>query len=140
MSAYFLLKSEPTTYSIDDLERDGKTAWDGVRNHAAKLHLQAMQVGDTAYIYHSADVRAIVGVATCIGAARPDPTDETGKFVCVDLAYQRRMARPIALAEFKAAGMKDFDLVRQSRLSCMAVPPAVNDWIVAQEQAPAGKA
>ncbi|MEB3284772.1 MAG: EVE domain-containing protein [Candidatus Sericytochromatia bacterium] len=133
MPSYFLLKTEPSTYSIDDLERDGKTAWDGVRNHLAKRHLQAMQAGDLALIYHSVDERRVVGLARVIGAARPDPTDASGKFVCVDLAFERRMQRPVTLAEFKAAGFDDFELVRMSRLSCMPVPAAIFDWVLAQE-------
>lgn len=133
--SYFLLKSEPDTYSIADLERDTKTVWDGVRNHAAKLHLMTMNVGDLAFIYHSGGEKQVVGVARCTGAARPDPSDETGKFVCVDLEFVRRMAKPVTLKAFKAAGWAQFDLVRQSRLSCMGVPADVRDWILAQEQA-----
>jgi predicted RNA-binding protein with PUA-like domain len=133
MPQYFLLKTEPTTYSIDDLERDGRTAWDGVRNHLAKRHLQAMQVGDIALIYHSVDERRVVGLARVVGPARPDPTDASGKFVCVDLAFERRMHRPVTLAEFKAAGFEDFELVRMSRLSCMPVPAPIFDWVLAQE-------
>ncbi|MEB3197964.1 MAG: EVE domain-containing protein [Candidatus Sericytochromatia bacterium] len=131
--ASFLLKTEPGTYSIDDLARDGKTAWDGVRNHLAKRHLEAMQVGDEAFIYHSVDEKRVVGVAECIGAARPDPSDETGKFVCVDLRFVRKLKRPVTLAEFKAAGWNEFELVRMSRLSCMPMPPEVRAWLLAQE-------
>jgi predicted RNA-binding protein with PUA-like domain len=138
--ATFLLKTEPSTYSLDDLARDGRTAWDGVRNHLAKTHLLAMQVGDEAFIYHSVDEKRVVGVARCVGAARPDPTDETGKFVCVDLEFVRKLARPVTLAEFKAAGWDDFELVRMSRLSCMAMPEDVRAWVLAQEQRPGGSA
>ena len=133
--ASFLLKSEPDTYSIDDLEKDGKTAWDGVRNHTAKLNLQAMAVGDEAFIYHSGDERQIVGVAKCIGAARPDPSDETGKFVCVDLQFVRKLKQPVTLKQVKEAGWNDFDLVRLSRLSCMKVPDDVRAWILKTEKA-----
>jgi predicted RNA-binding protein with PUA-like domain len=131
----FLLKSEPETYSLADLERDGKTAWDGVRNHTAKLALQAMQVGDEAFIYHSGDERQVVGVAKVIGAARPDPTDATGKFVCVDIAYVRKLKKPVTLKQFKDAQWNDFGLVRLGRLSCMPVPADVRAWILEQENA-----
>lgn len=137
MPNYFLLKSEPSTYSIDDLERDGKTAWDGVRNHTAKLVLQKAKVGDQAFIYHSNEDKQVVGVAKVTGAARPDPSDETGTFVCIDLQFVRRMKRPVTLKEFKAAGWDQFDLVRMSRLSCMHVPDEVRDWILATERQPA---
>lgn len=132
----FLLKSEPTTYSIDDLQRDGKTAWDGVRNHAAKLVLQAMKVGDEAFVYHSGDEKQVVGVARCVGPARLDPSDETHTFVCVDLQFTRKLKRPVPLKAFKEAGWDEFPLVRQSRLSCMHCPADVKAWILAEEQAP----
>ena len=137
--ATFLLKTEPETYSYADLERDGKTAWDGVRNHQAAMHLKAMQPGDEAFIYHSVSDKHVVGIARVVGPARPDPTDPSGKFVCVDLAPVRRLKRPVALAEFKAAGWDEFALVRQSRLSCMAVPEPVKAWILeAERQKPQG--
>ena len=132
----FLLKTEPSTYSFDDLQRDGQTAWDGVRNHLAMRYLKEMEVGDEAFIYHSVDEKRVVGIATVIGPARPDPKDESGKFVCVDIAYVRPLKRPVSLAEFKAAGFDQFELVRMSRLSCMAVPAAVKAWILVQEAAP----
>ena len=135
--ACFLLKTEPGTYSYSDLERDGRTPWDGVRNHQAAIHLKAMQVGDEAFIYHSVSDKEVVGLAKVIGPARPDPTDPTGRFVCVDLAPVRRLARPVSLAEFKAAGWDEFALVRQSRLSCMAVPDEVREWILKAEAQPA---
>lgn len=137
MVSTFLLKSEPSTYSIDDLERDGRTTWDGVRNHTAKLVLQRAQLGDEAFIYHSNEDKQVVGVAKVVGAARPDPSDETGKFVCIDIAFERRMKRPVTLKEFKDAGLEQFDLVRMSRLSCMHVPDDVRAWLLAAEQQPA---
>lgn len=135
--ASFLLKTEPGTYSYSDLERDGQTPWDGVRNHQAAIHLKAMQVGDEAFIYHSVSDKEVVGLAKVIGPARPDPTDPTGRFVCVDLAPVRKLKRPVSLAEFKAAGWNEFALVRQSRLSCMAVPDEVRAWILETEAQPA---
>ena len=121
----FLLKSEPETYSISDLERDGQTAWDGVRNHTAKLVLQKVAVGDEAFTYHSGDDKQVVGLARVIGAARPDPSDETQTFVCIDIAFTRRLQHPVPLRAFKEAGWNQFDLVRMSRLSCMHVPEDV---------------
>lgn len=133
--ATFLLKTEPETYSFADLTRDGKTAWDGVRNHLAAIHLKAMQPGDEAFIYHSVSDKQVVGLARVIGAARPDPSDPTGKFVCVDIEPVRALARPVTLAEFKSAGWNDFELVRMSRLSVMPVPDDVRAWILKQEKA-----
>lgn len=133
--ATFLLKTEPESYSYADLVRDGKTAWDGVRNHLAARHLQAMKPGDEAFIYHSVSDKEVVGIARVVGGARPDPKDPTGKFVCVDLEPVRALKRPVTLAEFKAAGWEQFELVRMSRLSVMPVPEDVRAWILAQENA-----
>jgi predicted RNA-binding protein with PUA-like domain len=135
--ATFLLKTEPGTYSFADLERDGETPWDGVRNHLAMRHLRAMQPGDEAFIYHSVSDKQVVGIAKVVGTCRPDPKDETGKFDCIDIAPVRRLKRPVTLAEFKAAGLHEFDLVRKSRLSVMPVPDDVRDWILKAEQGPA---
>ncbi|MFN3429888.1 MAG: EVE domain-containing protein [Candidatus Sericytochromatia bacterium] len=135
--ATFLLKTEPETYSYADLERDGQTAWDGVRNHLAMRYLRAMQPGDEAFIYHSVSDKQVVGIAQVVSPCRPDPKDESGKFDCLDIAPVRKLKRPVTLAEFKAAGWHDFDLVRMSRLSVMPVPDAVRDWILAAELEPA---
>ena len=135
--ATFLLKTEPETYSYADLERDGQTAWDGVRNHLAMRYLRAMQPGDEAFIYHSVSDKQVVGIAKVVSHCRPDPKDESGKFDCLDIAPVRKLKRPVTLAEFKAAGWHDFDLVRMSRLSVMPVPDAVREWILAAEQTPA---
>ena len=133
MSGTFLLKTEPFKYSFNDLQRDGKTVWDGVRNHLAMRYLKAMAVGDEAFIYHSNEGKEIVGIARVTGAARPDPSDASNKFVCVDLEPVRALARPVTLEAFKAAGWHDFDLVRMSRLSVMVVPDEVRAWVLAQE-------
>lgn len=132
--ATFLLKTEPGAYSFSDLERDKQTAWDGVRNHLAASHLKAMQPGDEAFIYHSVSDKEVVGIARVVGAARPDPKDPSGKFVCVDIVPVRRLKRPVSLAEFKAAGLNDFALVRMSRLSVMPVPDEVKAWILESEK------
>jgi predicted RNA-binding protein with PUA-like domain len=137
--ATFLLKTEPETYSYADLERDGQTAWDGVRNHLAMRHLRAMQPGDEAFIYHSVSDKQVVGIAKVVSPCRPDPKDESGKFDCLDIAPVRKLKRPVTLAEFKAAGWHDFDLVRMSRLSVMPVPDEVRDWILAAEREPVAR-
>jgi predicted RNA-binding protein with PUA-like domain len=131
----FLLKTEPTTYSLADLEREGRTAWDGVRNHLAMRYLREMQLGDQAFIYHSVNEKQVVGIAKVVGTARKDPKDATGTFDCVDIAFERRLKKPVTLAQFKAAGWNDFDLVRMSRLSCMVMPEDVRLWLLQMEQA-----
>ncbi len=117
--AYFLAKTDPDTYSIDDLERDGTTEWDGVRNPAARLHLRAMRRGDEAFFYHSGGERAVVGIMRVAREAQPDPKDAA--WVSVAVAPVKPL-RPVTLkaikAEPKLAGM---ELIRQSRLSVSPV-------------------
>lgn len=127
--AYWLVKSEPHTFSWDDQVKLGSKgdAWTGVRNHQAKAHLQAMQKGDLALFYHSGDEKAVVGIVEVTKPAYPDPTDETGKFVCVDVKAGPAMKRPVTLAAVKAeAALKDMVLVRNSRLSVQPVTAA--EW------------
>lgn len=131
--ATFLLKTEPETYSFDDLERDARTGWDGVRNALAQRHLRAIAPGDELFIYHSGKDRQVVGLARALTGPIPDPTDGSGKSVKVELEPLRRLKHPVTLAQFKAAGWDQFDLVRLSRLSVMPVPEAVRAWILAQE-------
>ncbi len=102
MPAHWLVKSEPDTYSFEDLQRDGMTVWDGVRNNAAALHLKAMKLGDEALFYHSGDGKAVVGVAKVVREAFPDASDPTGRFVAVELAPVRAVATPVTLAQMKA--------------------------------------
>src|SRR5689334_20550013 len=90
-ASYWLVKSEPGTYSFEDLQRDGKTVWDGVRNNAAALHLKAMRVGDEVLFYHSQEGKAVVGVAKVAREAFPDASDPTGRFVAVELAPVRAL-------------------------------------------------
>jgi predicted RNA-binding protein with PUA-like domain len=126
--AYFLAKSEPNVYSIADLERDGETVWDGVKNAAALLAIRAMSPGDTVLIYHSGGESAIVGVAEVVSPPRPDPNVE--KSWVVDVRYRGRIAPPVTLRQVKESGrFDDFALVRQSRLSTMPVPQAFVDWL-----------
>jgi predicted RNA-binding protein with PUA-like domain len=125
--SYWLVKSEPVKYAFADLQRDGRTVWDGVRNNQAALYLKAMKLGDQAFYYHSQEGLAVVGVAEVVREAFPDPTDSSGRFVAVELAPVRSLPRPVSLAEMKAdpalAGMAMF---RQFRLSVSPVQPA--EW------------
>lgn len=130
--ATFLLKTEPETYSYDDLEREGRTGWDGVRNALAQRHLKAIAPGDELFIYHSGKERRIVGVAKALTGPIPDETDASGKSVKIDLAPERRLSRPVTLAQVKDAGWEGFDLVRMSRLSVMPVPSEIREWILSQ--------
>ena len=114
--AHWLMKSEPFKYSWDDLVNDGRTHWNGVRNHQAALYLKAMAVGDDVFFYHSNEGLAIVGTARVVKTAYPDPSDEKGKFVMVDIAPVRALERRVTLAAMKAepqlAGMKMFQQFR----------------------------
>ncbi|CAN7499218.1 EVE domain-containing protein [Phenylobacterium sp. LjRoot225] len=125
--AYWLVKSEPTTYAYADLERDGRTVWDGVRNNAAALHLKAMKTGDEVLYYHSQEGKAVVGVAKVAKEAFPDASDPSGRFVAVELAPVRPLKRPVILAEMKAEPkLAAMEMIRQSRLSVSPVRP--EEW------------
>jgi predicted RNA-binding protein with PUA-like domain len=122
---HWLVKSEPETYSWDDLVRDQRTDWTGVRNYAARLHLKAMAVGDAVYFYHSGEPKSIVGVAEVTKTAFPDRTADEEGWVAVELAAVKPLARPVTLAQIKAEpALKDMKLVRESRLSVSPVKPA----------------
>lgn len=124
---HWLVKSEPNTYGFDDLVRDGRTVWDGVRNNAAALHLKAMAEGDEVLFYHSQEGLAVVGVAKVVRTAFPDASDPTGRFVAVELAPVRALAKPVTLAQMKSEpALAEMAMVRQSRLS---VSPVTNaEW------------
>src|SRR5690606_28540601 len=94
---YWLMKSEPDVFSYDDLVEKGKAEWDGVRNHAAKLHMMAMKKGDLAFFYHSNIGVEAVGVMEIVEEAAPDSTDETGKWVAVHVAPKEKLAKPVTL-------------------------------------------
>jgi predicted RNA-binding protein with PUA-like domain len=118
---YFLAKSEPSVYSLENLQHDKKTLWDGVTNPQAVRAIKDMQPGDRVFIYHSGGVSAIVGIALVLSAGRPDPNNP--KSAVVDLGYLATLDSPVTLSEVKQS--KQFDdwaLVRQSRLSTMLVP------------------
>jgi len=123
--AHWLMKSEPGTFSWDDLVRDGGTDWDGVRNNAARLHLRAMKPGDQALFYHSGEERAVVGIMAIAGAGKPDGED--GSWVKVPVKPVRPLARPVTLAAIKAEPkLAKMELIRQSRLSVSPVRP--EEW------------
>jgi predicted RNA-binding protein with PUA-like domain len=125
---YFLAKTEPGTYSIDDLERDRKTSWDGVTNPQAVRNIREMRPGDRVFIYHSGGVSAMVGLATVRSEPRDDPKNP--KSAVVDLEYAGRLEPPTTLAEIKQSKkFDDWALVRQGRLSTMAVPENVVAWL-----------
>jgi predicted RNA-binding protein with PUA-like domain len=120
--SHWLVKSEPNTYSYADLERDGRTVWDGVRNNAAALHLKAMAVGDEVLFYHSQEGLAVVGVAKVVRTAFPDPSDPAGRFVAVELAPVRPLKAPVTLAQMKAEPqLGEMAMIRQGRLSVSPV-------------------
>ncbi len=125
---YFLAKTEAAVYSISDLERDQRTTWDGVRNAQALAAIRSMKNGDKVFIYHSTGESSVVGLAKVVGTPRPDPKDE--KLTVVDLEYVGKLDPPTTLAEVKGSGLfDDFALVRQSRLSTMAVPDKFVAWL-----------
>lgn len=130
--AYWLMKSEPSAYSWDDLVRDGGTMWDGVRNNAARLHLRAMRPGDQAFFYHSMDERSVVGILKVTGTGQPDGED--GSWVKVPVEPVKRLAKPVTLAQIKAEPkLAKMELIRQSRLS--VAPVREEEWKLILEMA-----
>ena len=126
--AYFLAKTDPESYSIEQLARDGQTLWDGVRNAQAVQAIRAMRPDDDLLIYHSLGEAALVGLARVISEPRPDPNNS--KSWMVDVAFVRRLTRPVTLREIKESHLfDDWSLVRQGRLSTMNVPDAFLAWL-----------
>jgi predicted RNA-binding protein with PUA-like domain len=124
MPGYWILKSEPSTYSYADLVRDGRTVWDGIRNAQALIHLRTMKEGDRALFYHTGDEKAIVGLARIASDPYPDPNGASEKLVVVDLAPEKPLRHPVPLAAVKAdPAFASLGLVRHSRLSVVPVPP-----------------
>ncbi|MDE2339979.1 MAG: EVE domain-containing protein [Alphaproteobacteria bacterium] len=120
--AHWLMKSEPAKYGYADLVRDGKTRWDGVRNHQAAIYLRSMKIGDEAFFYHSVEDLAVIGIMQVVGTHYIDPSDAKGKFPCVDVAPVRRLAVPVTLASMKAnPKLADMAMFRQFRLSVSPV-------------------
>jgi predicted RNA-binding protein with PUA-like domain len=124
------MKSEPSSYSWQDLVRDGSTEWDGVRNNAARLHLRAMKAGDEAFFYHSMDERAVIGIMRIAREGAPDPKDSN--WVSVKVEPVRALERPVTLAEIKAEPrLAKMELIRQSRLS--VAPVREKEWALVLE-------
>jgi predicted RNA-binding protein with PUA-like domain len=122
MKKHWLVKSEPSAYSWDDLVREKKTSWTGVRNYIARNNLRAMQVGDQVLFYHSVTEKAVVGIAEVARTAYVDKTAEEGDWSAVDLAPKRPLVRPVTLAEVKTnPKLKEMALLRCSRLSVQSV-------------------
>ena len=118
----WLVKEEPAHYSFDDLLRDGKTSWTGVRNALAQKHLRGIRKGDRVFFYHTGDEKAVVGIASAVRDAYPDPADAAGKLFAFDIAPVRKLASPVTLAAVKAdQAFATFPLVRMARLSVMPV-------------------
>jgi len=126
--AYFLAKTDPESYSIDDLRRDGITEWDGVRNPHAVNVIKTMKPGDTVIIYHSQADKAVVGLAKVVSEPRPDPRDE--RSWVADFQYVRHAKRRVTLGEIKESHrFDDWALVRQGRLSTMTAPESFWEWL-----------
>lgn len=136
-ATHWLVKSEPTKYSFADLQRDGRTNWDGVRNHQAAIYLRSMRVGQLAFFYHSQVDLAVVGIARVSKEAFPDVTDPAGRFVAVEFEPVKAYATPVTLAAMKAnPKLSAMAMFRQFRLS---VCPVMDDeW--AEIRAMAGDA
>lgn len=126
---YYLAKTDPQTYSIDDIAKENEVTWDGVRNPQAVIFLKQMQSGDKVFIYHSQGEGAIVGLAEVIGNSRADPKDE--KSWLVDFKFMKKFINPkITIQDIKSEGkFNNFRLVTQSRLSTMDVPENVIEWL-----------
>ncbi len=119
---FWILKTEPTTYSLADLEREHRTRWDGVTNPVAVRHLRSMRAGDRAFIYHTGGEKAIVGLARIVSDGYPDPRD--AKLAVVDLEFERAVGAPVTLAALKAdPAFADSPLVKQGRLSVVPLTP-----------------
>jgi predicted RNA-binding protein with PUA-like domain len=120
MPSYWIVKTEPSTYSFDELERRGKTVWDGVRNNLALKHLREMKPGDRVLVYHTGEEKAVVGIAEVVSPAYPDPKARDPKLAVVELKAAGRLARPVPLAEIKKdRAFADLALVRIGRLSVL---------------------
>jgi len=127
MAGRWLLKTEPSTYSFADLQRDKRTVWDGVKNPMALKNLGQVAKGDRLFIYHTGDERAVVGIATALSAAYPDPKQGNPKLLVIDLGAEAPLRRPVTLAEIKASPrFKGWELVRLPRLSVM--PVTADQW------------
>ncbi len=131
---YWLIKSEPVTYSWEQFEKDGQTFWDGVRNYAARNNLRAMKKGDLVFWYHSNEGMEIVGVAKVIREAYQDPTTTDEAWLAVDFKPHKKLKKPVSLVQIKAnKRLTDMALVRLGRLSVQPVTAA--EWDIVMELA-----
>ncbi|OEK05728.1 EVE domain-containing protein [Roseivirga misakiensis] len=129
---YWLIKSEPNTYSWDDLVKLGKDHWDGVRNYQARNNIKAMKPGDLALFYHSVNEKSIVGIAECVSDFYQDPTTEDDRWVVVDFVPKNKLKNPVTLEQVKSdARLSDMVLVNNSRLSVQPVKKEEFDIILA---------
>ena len=129
--AYWLLKTEPTVYSFADLEKDKKAVWDGVSNNLALKHIRSMHKGDLAFIYHTGDEKALVGIAEVVSDPYPDPKQKDSRLAVVEVKPKEKLGRFVSLSEIKAQNqLKDFELVRLPRLSVMPVSELVWNYLL----------
>jgi predicted RNA-binding protein with PUA-like domain len=130
----WLVKEEPEHYSYEQFVADGSTVWSGVKNPLAQRHLRSMKKGDKVFYYHTGKQKAIVGTAKVATTPSPDPKDHSGKLFIVELQPEKRLARPVTLAEIKSSGrFADFPLVRMPRLSVM--PVSEDQWALIERMA-----
>lgn len=130
-SGYFLAKTDPETYPLEQLEIEKQTVWDGVKNPQALRAIRDMKTGDRVFIYHSMGDAAVVGVADVVADGRPDP--KNAKLAVADFRFRCRIDPPVTLREIKESGLfNDWSLVRQSRLSTMAAPMEFVKWLRAK--------
>ena len=128
---YWLLKSEPDTWSWDNQVKEGTSMWDGVRNYQARNNLREMKKNDLCFFYHSVTERSIVGIVKVVKEYYPDPTDKTGRFVVVDVKATKKLKNPVSLDQIKENGkLQDIALVKQSRLSVMPLKKTEWDIII----------
>jgi len=124
---YWLLKSEPSTWSWEDQVKEGIEMWDGVRNYQARNNLMSMKKKDLCFFYHSVSEKLIIGIVEVIKEHYPDPTDKTGRFVVTDVKAKKKLKRPVSLEEIKSTTkLSNIALIKQSRLSVM--PLTKNEW------------
>jgi predicted RNA-binding protein with PUA-like domain len=132
---YWLLKSEPSSWSWQDQQTRGDAVegWDGVRNHQASNNMKAMEIGDLAFFYHSVNEKQIVGIVEIIELYHPDPTDRNGRFGMVTVRAVKSMAQPVTLADIRVdERLQDMALVRQARLS--VTPVSQSQWQIILEK------
>ncbi len=124
---FWLIKSEPNAWSWTDQLKEGTSMWDGVRNYQARNNLMKMKKNDLSFFYHSVTEKAVVGIVKIVKEYYPDPTDESGKFVVVDVKAIKKLKKPVSLDNIKQSKkLKEIPLIKQSRLSVMPITP--NEW------------